>query len=298
MDNPLAGWLRLREPADARARSGRLTRMVADALAGHVESGFSRTPAEPLRILDLATGTGANLRYLAPHLPHRQQWLVADRDPGLVALLPGLTASWGAARDYDVQTQARGCVVRGERLECHVETRQLDLGSLTDIFAGRHLVTASALLDLVSQRWLQQLAAGCRAAGAAVLFTLTYNGQSCCWPPEPEDDVIRDLLNRHQLTDKGLGGAAAGPGAAGCAVESFTAAGYQVRTDPSDWLLGPDEHELQRELIDGWAGVAIEMDMDAATVVSWRDRRIAHVEQGRSRIVVGHIDIAAAAPPR
>ena len=71
-----------------------------------------------------------------------------------------------------------GCVIRGERLECHVETRQLDLGSLadTDIFAGRHLVTASALLDLVSERWLGELAACCRAAGAAALFTLTYNG--------------------------------------------------------------------------------------------------------------------------
>jgi hypothetical protein len=289
MDNPLSGWLQLREPADAVARSERLTRMIADALAG----------SEPVCVLDLATGTGANLRYLAPHLPCLQRWLVVDRDPTLLALLPALTSSWGAARQYEVRTHANGCGIHGERLECHVEARQLDLGSLTDeaIFAGRHLVTASALLDLVSPRWLSELAARCRAAGAAALFTITYNGWSCCSPSEPEDDTIRDLLNRHQHTDKGLGGAAAGPEAAECAVRCFSEAGYRVQTEPSDWALGSAEHELQRRLIEGWADVATEMGLDASTVARWRDRRIAHVEAGRSHIVVCHLDVAAVAPP-
>jgi hypothetical protein len=307
MDNSLSSWLQLREPADAVARSSSLTRLIADALAGHVESGFlgrrsrgsgeggSRTRIEPVRVLDLATGAGANLRYLAPHLPHLQHWLVVDRDPTLLKLLPGLTASWAAAREYDAQTHATGCDIRGERLECHVETRQLDLGSLpdTDIFAGRHLVTASALLDLASERWLEELAERCRTAGAAVLLTLTYTGRSTCSPPEPEDDVVRDLLNRHQHRDKGLGGVAAGPDAASDAVRCLTTAGYHVRTEPSDWSLGPAEHELQRCLIEGWTDVATQMGFDPATVARWQDRRLAHLEAGRSRIVVGHLDIAA-----
>jgi len=288
MDDALSRWLQLREPADAVARSERLTRIIADALAG----------TEPVRVLDLATGTGANLRYLAPHLPRRQHWLVVDRDPALLARLPALTSSWGVARQYDVRTHVNGCGIRGERLECHVETLQLDLGSLTDeeIFAGRHLVTASALLDLVSPRWLSELAARCRAAGAAALFTVTYNGWSCCSPSEPEDDVIRDLLNRHQTTDKGLGGAAAGPEAVDCVVRCFADAGYRVGTDPSDWSLGSAEHELQRRLIEGWAEAATEMRADPSAIARWRDRRIAHVDAGRSRIVVGHLDVAALAP--
>jgi hypothetical protein len=289
MDNSLASWLQLREPADAAARSDSLTRTIADALAG----------IEPVRVLDLATGTGANLRYLAPHLPRLQHWLVVDRDPALLALLPALTSSWGVTRQYDVRMQVNGCGIHGERLECHVEARQLDLGSLTDeeIFTGRHLVTASALLDLVSPHWLSALAARCRAAGAAALFTITYNGWSCCSPSEPEDDVIRDLLNRHQHTDKGLGGIAAGPEAAGCAVRCFSEAGYRVRTEPSDWSLGSAEHELQRRLIEGWADAATEMRGDSSMIARWRDRRIAHVDAGRSRIIVGHLDVAALAPP-
>jgi hypothetical protein len=288
MDDALSRWLQLREPADAVARSERLTRIIADSLAG----------TEPIRVLDLATGTGANLRYLAPHLPRLQHWLVVDRNPVVLARLPALTSSWGVARQYDVRTHVSGCDIHGERLECHVETRQLDLGSLTDeeIFAGRHLVTASALLDLVSQRWLSELAARCRAAGAAALFTITYNGRSCCSPSEPEDDVIRDLLNRHQHTDKGLGGVAAGPDAVECVVRCFSDAGYRVETDPSDWSLGSAEHELQRRLIEGWAEAATEMRADPSTIARWRDRRIAHVDTGRSRIVVGHHDVAALAP--
>jgi hypothetical protein len=260
-DDTLSTWLQLREAADTAARSERLTRLIADALR---ERG-------PLRVLDLATGTGANVRYLAPRLPRVEHWLTVDRDPTLLALLPALTSS-----------------------ECHVETRQLDLGVLPDdIVAGRHLVTGSALLDLVSERWLIDLAARCRAVGAAVLFATTYNGRSSCSPAEPDDEMVRDLLNRHQTRDKGLGGPAVGPDATECARRSFEALGYRVRTEPSDWTLGPAERELQRRLIGGWAEAAIEMHADATTVARWRDRRIQHLDAGRSRIVVGHSDLAA-----
>ena len=53
-----AGWLALREPADRAARSSRLARAIADVLADIAE----------LRVLDLAAGTGANMRYLSEQL--------------------------------------------------------------------------------------------------------------------------------------------------------------------------------------------------------------------------------------
>jgi len=284
-DETLSTWLHLREPSDAAARSKSLTHLIAAVLPRD----------EPVRVLDLATGTGSNLRYLAPRLPHRQRWLVVDRDAALLALMPAVTASWGVARHYDVRISANGCVIRGERLDCDVEARQRDLGTSTDIelFTGRHLVTASALLDLVSERWLRALARQCRAVGAAALFAITYNGSSSCSPAEPEDEMIRDLLNRHQKRDKGLGGPAAGPDAAAYAVRCFADVGYQVRTEPSDWTLGSAEHALQRGLIDGWAEAATEMGADASMISHWRERRVAHLDAGRSRIVVGHVDLAA-----
>ena len=289
MDSALARWLQLREPADAVARSAHLTRAITDTIADH----------EPVHVLDLATGTGSNLRYLVSHLPDNQRWLVVDRDSTLLAHVPALTSGWSAARHYDYRTEGNRCVIRGRRLDCDVETRSLDLAALSDggIFAGRHLVTASALLDLASERWLRELAERCRAVGAAALFALTYNGRSSCSPVEPEDDMIRDLLNRHQKTDKGLGGLAAGPDAAACTVGCFREVGYRVRSEPSDWVLGSDERELQRRLIEGWTEAAMEMaPRNASVITRWRRRRLGHINADRSQVVVGHVDVVAWLP--
>jgi len=67
------------------------------------------------------------------------------------------------------------------------------------------LVTASALLDLVSEDWLAALAARCRESGAAILFALSYDGRIRCSPEEPNDATICALVNEHQRTDKGFG---------------------------------------------------------------------------------------------
>ena len=266
-----AAWLQLREPIDQRARSAALTTGVLEALR-----------ADELRILDLACGTGSNLRYLRGQVLHFNiqgaecgktrpdpDWLLVDHDPSLMALVPAAP---------------------------NVTTLQRDLASLdAGLFEGRSLVTASALLDLVSDAWLRGLAAQCRAHGSAAMFALTYDGRMAFEPGEPEDSLVCDLVNRHQETDKGFG-PALGPAAVRAAVDLFQGAGYDVRTAPSDWVLSrtlaPDA--LQEQLIDGWAeaGAAIAPER-AAIVAAWRRRRLGHVASGRSRLVVGHQDVAA-----
>ena len=256
MSDSLADWLALREPADTRARSSALADAVVERLPRN----------RPLRVLDLATGTGANIRYLADRLPRPHRWTAVDRDPALLAHLPS-----------------------------DVDARCAELGALEDVtlFTGQHLVTASALLDLVSEAWLRSLAQRCRQAGAAVLFALSYNGSSSCWPEEDEDERVRELFNAHQRNnDKGFG-RAAGPDAAAAAAGAFEKAGYTVRRQATDWELLPDEDIMQRELITGWARAAIEVDDRQRRVVhNWLARRLAHVDEGRSRIRVGHEDIA------
>jgi hypothetical protein len=255
----LADWLALREAVDHASRSAALTRAVSDALPS----------ARPLCIVDLGSGTGSNVRYLAPRLPSPQHWLLVDRDASLME-------------------QAK----HATRL---VETRTMDLGAFDgSIVAGAHLVTASALLDLVSGRWLRRLAAACRELRALALFALTYNGGSHCAPVEPEDDHIRELFNRHQRTnDKGFG-TAAGPDAVELASAAFGDAGYRVHVEASDWHLTSDLRALQAALINGWAEAAAELEPSrASTIESWRLRRLAHVNAGRSTIVVSHDDIAA-----
>ena len=265
-------WLALREPADHAARSADLTRATLDALPRD----------RPLRILDLAAGTGSNLRYLTSGPTHgsaptqgfvgadprvRPDCLLVDYDPLLLARVPEMAG---------------------------VETRCMDLSMLDDetIFEGRDLVTASALLDLVSEPWLRGLADCCAASGAAALFALSYDGRIVCTPEDPDDDLVVTLVNQHQRTDKGFG-PAVGPDAADVAARCFADLGYRVQRAPSDWLLTPASAALQRQLIDGWAQAAAGMaPQQIRAIDAWRERRLAHVAAGWSAITVGHEDVA------
>ncbi len=261
MGQSLSDWLALRQPFDHLARSEALTRTVAARV----------TASHPLRIVDLGAGAGSNRRYLRRFLQPDQDWLLVDQDPSLLD---------EAARDGDA----------GE-----VATRVMNLGVLDPgIFDGRQLVTASALLDLVSDTWLRALAGECHRVGAVALFALTYDGRSTCTPADPEDELVRELMNRHQRqNDKGFG-RAAGPDAVTAAESAFRRVGYEVVRATSDWDLSPAAQDLQRELVDGWATAATEIaPADAPRLAAWRSRRLAHIAAGRSSITIGHQDLAA-----
>jgi hypothetical protein len=254
-----SAWLALREPADASARSTEVTTRVLAALAGRV----------PVRAVDLGCGTGSNVRYLSSpaRLPDALEWRLVDHDPALLAI----------ARDT---------------LPHVVETRVADLRDPgDDVFAGCDLVTASALLDLVSESWLARFVDASRRAGACVLVALNYDGRIDCTPVDHDDAFVRDLVNRHQRTDKGFG-PALGPDAGLRAASLLRAAGYDVVMAKSDWLLGAAEAELQRQLIAGWAAAAAELSPpDADRICAWAGRRLAHVTDGTSRLIVGHDDV-------
>lgn len=72
-------WLAMREPADHRSRNKALREQLNAMLT------LSRTSdSPPLRIIDLGSGTGSNLRGLAPHLDGDQHWTLIDYDPKLI----------------------------------------------------------------------------------------------------------------------------------------------------------------------------------------------------------------------
>jgi hypothetical protein len=290
MTPPLSNWLRLRELADAAARSAQLTSLIADALAGQ----------RSVHALDLGTGTGSNIRFLMDRLPSTQRWTAVDRDDRLLSEVPALVAAHGRSLGHHAEEREDGCRIVGDGFDCHVSTRQMDLGELDDasIFEGRQLVTSSALLDLVSESWLRQLAAHGRAAQAVLLLSLIYNGMSVSSPTVEDDELIRELLNRHQRRNKGLGGRAAGPDAADVAERVLKDAGYVVRRAASNWTLDPTARAFQRELMREWVEAALEVSPHMASRIErWHERRLAHLEGGRSWIVVGHDDLAAWLPP-
>ena len=142
-----------------------------------------------------------------------------------------------------------------------------------------------------------------------MLFALTYDGEIRCVPKDPEDDAICDLVNRHQRRDKGFG-PALGPAAAGVAERCFADLGYHVEREATPWILAPDVPggvvaadggvlELQRQLIEGWAEAAADVaPEELPSIDRWRTRRLEHVTANRSRLTVGHADVAAWLPRR
>jgi hypothetical protein len=228
--------LALREPADAAARSTELAERLARNLAG------------PLVIHDLGGGSGSMARWLAPRLPGPQHWVIHDRDAALLELV-----------------------------EAPAEVRLSDITQLTPgDLAGASLVTASALLDLLTRDELTRMLRACR--GLPMLLTLSVVGRVTLSPAEPLDAHIGTAFNAHQRRSGLLG-----PDAVAAVVEEV---GGEVR--PSPWRL--EDGELIAEWFDGWVTAACEQEPELAAG-PYRARREAQIAAGELSVTVDHADL-------
>jgi SAM-dependent methyltransferase len=245
---------------------------VLDAVAGAF-AGCAR-----VAVADLGCGTGATLRAMAPHLPSRQSWRLVDNDRSLLqeALARGATAVPAGS-----SVTAVTCDLAGD---------------FDAVLGDCDLVTASALLDLVSEAWLDRLVAVLARRSRPFYAALSYDGGVVLEPVCRGDREVIAAVNRHQRTDKGLG-PALGPDAAGIASRRLHEAGFTVAQDRSDWRFMPLDRTIQTDMLTGWAGAAREITGDPAMVAAWLGERAEHVAAGRSHMRVGHVDLFAAPPP-
>ncbi len=292
-----ADWLALREPFDRAARERSAAALDVPGLAGTLRA--RRLPGAPLAVIDLACGTGANLRELAPRLGGRQRWRLIDHDPALLAALPAVLDDWARERGHRVQRAAGGrLTLHGEGFEAEVHLQALDLArGLDPVPVGdAQLVTASALLDLVSAAWLDALVGRCVRAGAAMLFALNVDGRHDWTPGDPEDAAVQRLFAEHQQRDKGFG-AALGATAAERLVSLSEGGGCRIRTAASDWTIdvrdGSPSRSMWVSMVEGIAAAAAEQatTTQQSVVQRWKERRLALGDQGR--LCIGHLDVLA-----
>jgi hypothetical protein len=258
-----AEWLALRESYDLRARNP----IVLDAVAASFKS------LDAISVVDLACGAGSTVRALGSYLPARQRWTLVDNDRRL------LTVACSGKSTGDVRLNAV----------------QLDLnGNFEVVLDGtKDLITTSALLDLVSENWLDRWARDSDARALPVYAALIYDGRIELSPADPLDAVIASAVNAHQRTDKGFG-PALGPSAATATISTFQALGYSVVHGNSDWMIKTADQEIQVELLVGWAAAASEIEtLPHRDIDNWLLRRKAAVGERVSTMRVGHVDFFA-----
>jgi hypothetical protein len=247
-------WLALREPADAVARSAEL----AERLGRHLAA------AGRLVIHDLGGGSGAMGRWLAPRMPGPQHWVVHDRDADLLKL---------AAAPPDLAALT-------------VEARRSDITRLTpEDLAGASLITASALLDLLTEEELVRMLRAC--SGRPMLLTLTVVGRVTLSPADPLDARIAAAFNAHQRR-----GGLLGPDAVAAAVGELRGTRAEVLIRRSPWRLDAAHANPAAEWLDGWVAAACEQEPTLAVEADpYRDRRLAQAAAGELAVTVDHADL-------
>lgn len=261
-----AGWLALRGDEDARARTdfdGPPRRLLTDHLEGSVHG-------RPVRLIDVAAGTGAGASWLRPLLPFAQEWRLLDLDGDLLARAPAVRAGWATPIVADIAGLG---------------------GVLAESPAD--VVTCQALLDLLSEEQVAQVLAPTCDARAAVWCALTVTGVVRLDPTDPDDDLVATLFNAHQRRSGRLG-----PDAAAVAREFLLRRGYEVHSVLTPWRLDAGGTDAGRaDLLHIWlagrAAAAAEQAGadDASRPDAWLQRRLESARRGRLTAVVEHVDL-------
>ena len=259
------GWLALREPADAAAR--------AIDLAERLRRQPSATGRQVIH--DLGCGTGAMGRWLAPLLSGPQHWVVHDQDADLLEV----------AAAHPPGPAADGAAVT-------VEAKHTDITRLRpDDLSGATLITASALLDLLTEEELAGLIALCAGTGCPMLLTLSVVGHVKLTPADRLDRRVGDAFDAHQrrVTERGR---LLGPDAVARTVEQCGRLEAEVLVRHSPWQLGPAQADLAAEWFTGWINAACEHDASlAAAAVPYTCRRLAQAAAGELAVTVDHADL-------
>ena len=264
-------WLYLREPADAAARATELVDPLLDFLPD----------GDEVVIRDLGCGTGSLGCWLAARLPGTQHWILHDHDT-------------------DLLTHARSSLPRtaldGSPVDVVTEQRDITALRAADL-AGTSLVTASALLDLLTRDEVTTLATAIAGAGCAALLMLSVTGKVELSPADPLDPAVAAAFNAHQRRVTEDGRRLLGPNAVDVAATAFGRLGARVVRADSAWRLGPDQAELQRQWLEGWVGAALEQLPELRPVVDvYLQRRLEMARSGELHAVIHHSDLLVLPP--
>ena len=259
-------WLALREPEDAATRSRDLALAAAALL-----------PEGPIVVHDLGSGTGSMMRWLAPLLSGPQTWVLHDWNAELIER--------AVDGEHPLDRDGAAISVRPQAGNL-ADLRQADL-------VGASLVTASALLDVLTSREIHAIVDACVDADCPALLALSVTGDVRVSLREEIDTAFEDAFNAHQLRESdnrqqlGRHGAPIAKGL-------FTRAGWQVRQSTTVWRLDQRRPQLLSEWFDGWVEAAVEQNPALRLEANrYRKLRTSQIDRGELAANISHVDLLA-----
>lgn len=285
-----AEWLALREPVDHRSRNLALQTKVIQFL-GEMQLVLPGS----LHITDLGSGTGSNLRALAPYFGLKQSWTLVDYDTNLLRSARTSLIAWAdsvvnvneSESEFTTSGLIHPLTITKNNNVIAIEFQCADLvhDYQTILDKPADLITAAAFFDLVAKPWLTQF---CAALTKPLYTVLTYNGIEKWSPPEFIDADVLYAFHAHQCTDKGFG-AAVGPSAADHLQSLLQTQGFTTVCAPSNWVMDQHDRVLIEQLAIGTARAAREMGtLPNARVNQWE-----HTRRNATQCEIGHVDIFA-----
>jgi hypothetical protein len=285
-----AQWLELREPVDHRSRNQDLQAQVIDYL-----TKMKTVYPGIIRLTDLGSGTGSNLRALAPQLGLMQFWTLIDYDVALLHTARATLLAWadseintsifGITVDHSTQIKPLSIIKQNKTIIIKFKCVDLYKDYRVILDEPADIVTAAAFFDLVAKSWLTEF---CTHLSKPLYTVLTYDGTEKWSPPDIIDIDILKAFHQHQITDKGFG-PALGPAATAHMQSVLQDYHFNTVCAASPWTMDHRDRDLIEQLAIGTARAVREIDTIPTDILeNWLQNR----RQANS-CKIGHIDLFA-----
>ena len=286
-DNP-AQWLAHRFACDAEARHDEIEHKFLDFFRQHQTS---------LKIVDIGSGTGANVRYYFDKIPHAQEWTLIEQSTYLLEECRHSLSAFAQEHNYSWQAQGDAFLLTDTEEKTAtiklVPGRLEHIEQLTDL-PHTDVVTANAVFDLLSFEQFDALVSTLARHDVCLLATLNYYETSFL-PFSDQDHRFTHWYHMHMKRPQPMG-IAMGPDCSAEMLDLLAQHHMMIEQEGSQWHLKKCDLTMHRYILHFMKQAISELSLsqeEQRDFNAWLDRKKELCRQRELEIIIDHSDIFA-----